>query len=122
MKIAIPVEKDMGLDSIVYGHFGSAPYYLIYDTETSSMTIIDNTTKDHTHGQCTPASELAELGVNAIACNGMGMRAINKLNAEGIKVLFAQSAQTSKQIIDAVNIGALNSISEDEACQHHDCH
>ena len=39
MKICIPVETSSGMKSLVYGHFGSAPYFAIYDMETTMRTI-----------------------------------------------------------------------------------
>ena len=32
MRICIPIDKDLGLDSPICGHFGSAPFFLIADT------------------------------------------------------------------------------------------
>ena len=33
MKICFPVEKDEGIESQVYNHFGSAPVFIMVDTE-----------------------------------------------------------------------------------------
>jgi len=41
MKIAIPMNEKT-LNSSVSAHFGRAPYYLIYDTETKESVFIDN--------------------------------------------------------------------------------
>ncbi len=43
MKVCIPIEKNKGLDSIAYNHFGTAPFFLIYDSENEQMKIIDET-------------------------------------------------------------------------------
>ena len=37
MRICIPTETDMGQEAKVYGHFGSAPYFTIYDTEEMTL-------------------------------------------------------------------------------------
>ena len=42
MKICFPVESDKGLDSEVFGHFGSAPIFVVFDTETKSTDTINN--------------------------------------------------------------------------------
>jgi len=34
MKLCIPISEDRGLDSPICGHFGSAPAFLLVDTET----------------------------------------------------------------------------------------
>ena len=33
MKVCFPVEKNEGINSVVYGHFGSAPAFVMVDTE-----------------------------------------------------------------------------------------
>jgi predicted Fe-Mo cluster-binding NifX family protein len=40
MKICFPVESDKGLDSEVFGHFGSAPTFVVFDTEAKSIDTI----------------------------------------------------------------------------------
>ena len=42
MKICIPTETNQGNTAQVYGHFGSAPYFTIYDTEAKSLEVVDN--------------------------------------------------------------------------------
>jgi predicted Fe-Mo cluster-binding NifX family protein len=33
MKVCFAVQKDEGIESAVYGHFGSAPAFVVIDTE-----------------------------------------------------------------------------------------
>ena len=40
MKICFPVQKNEGMSSLVYGHFGSAPIFLVLDTETNAVAAI----------------------------------------------------------------------------------
>ncbi len=42
MKVAIPVAEDRGLDSEIYGHFGSAPVFVLVDSETMSVQALGN--------------------------------------------------------------------------------
>jgi len=42
MKICFPVEENKGLESAVYGHFGSAPGFVTFDTETEEAGFINN--------------------------------------------------------------------------------
>ena len=42
MNICIPVEADEGLDSLVCGHFGSAPAFMVVDTDTENCRAITN--------------------------------------------------------------------------------
>ena len=76
MKICIPVEKDEGIDSAVYGHFGSAPYFLIYDMESKSAEVIENSNQHHSHGTCNPLGAISEKNVGAVITGGMGMGAV----------------------------------------------
>ena len=42
MKVCFPVENDNGMDSMVYAHFGSAPLFILYDSETNELEVINN--------------------------------------------------------------------------------
>ena len=49
MRIAFPVQVDEGLDSQVYGHFGSAPSFVILDSTSGEHQTINNTDAHHAH-------------------------------------------------------------------------
>ncbi len=76
MKICFPSETDQGMKAALYGHFGSAPYFTIVDTESSRVEVHDNRGRVHAHGACLPAGALEGLGVEAVVCGGMGLRAL----------------------------------------------
>ena len=59
MNVCIPISEDRGLASPVCGHFGSAPAFLVVDTETRSHRVLANTNAHHEHGHCTPIALLA---------------------------------------------------------------
>jgi hypothetical protein len=61
MKICFPTENLKGLDSIVYGHFGSAPGFVIVDTESTDIEEIKNGDLHHAHGMCQPLKALGGL-------------------------------------------------------------
>jgi len=50
MNICIPVESDAGLQSSVNAHFGSAPVFLIVDTDTMDIRAVANKNRVHAHG------------------------------------------------------------------------
>ncbi|NPU99842.1 MAG: dinitrogenase iron-molybdenum cofactor biosynthesis protein [Brevinematales bacterium] len=123
MIIAVPASENKGMTSTVYGHFGSAPFYMLYNTDSGALEIMDNTTKEHAHGQCTPATELSEKNVGAVVCGGMGFRAINNLRGMGIKVYLAESAGSVDDIVAQWKNNNLREISDQDACgEHHGCH
>ncbi|MCK5580111.1 MAG: NifB/NifX family molybdenum-iron cluster-binding protein [Candidatus Omnitrophica bacterium] len=118
MRICFPVESDKGLDSEVFGHFGSAPIFIVFDTKTKSIDTINNQDSSHTHGMCSPLKGLEGKMVDAIVVGGIGAGAINKLNGMGIKVYRA--SQGSVQ--DNVGLFENNTLSEitvDLACGGH---
>jgi predicted Fe-Mo cluster-binding NifX family protein len=87
MRVCLPTQQDRGLESLPDSHFGSAPYFLVYDTETKEMKTIDNRDEHHAHGACNPLKALAGDTVDAIVVGGVGSRAIAGLNGLGIRVL-----------------------------------
>ena len=122
MKICIPVEKNDGMESAVYGHFGSAPVFAVYDTETGKTDFHDNGNMHHEHGKCNPVGAVAEIGANAIAVGGIGLRALMMLKQSGLKVYRAPMGDTLKNAIELYSAGKLEEISEDGCCSGHDCH
>ena len=52
MKICIPTEDNRGLEGMVCGHFGSAPFFTLVDTDSGSCEIIGNSASEHGHGGC----------------------------------------------------------------------
>ena len=121
MKICIPVETDMGKEAKVYGHFGSAPYFSIYDTDKDDCETIDNSNQHHAHGTCHPLTVLEGKGIDAVICNGMGTRAIQKLNDAGIRA-YTASGNNVREIIDKYRSNELEEMTIDSACHRHGCH
>ena len=89
MRICIPTATKDGKSAEVYGHFGSAPYFTIYDTEKNTVELIDNANQHHSHGMCHPMGSLTGKNIDAVVCGGMGARAVEKLNNSGIKTYRA---------------------------------
>jgi len=121
MKICIPIIENNGLKSKVNAHFGSAPYFLIYDNEKEAFEIINNSDSRHMHGMCHPLKALDNKGIDAVVCGGMGARAIQKLNESGIRA-YRASAETVERIISIYKEGKLKEITMDNACTDHGCH
>ena len=42
MKVCFPVIADAGMESTIYGHFASAPFFVIIDTDTRQSSVIAN--------------------------------------------------------------------------------
>jgi predicted Fe-Mo cluster-binding NifX family protein len=86
MKICFPAETLQGLESRVYEHFGSAPGFVIVDTESNTVEEVNNKDLHHSHGMCQPLKALGGREVDAVAVGGIGMGALMKLQAQGVKV------------------------------------
>ncbi len=121
MKICIPTVGQRGLEEKVSEHFGGAPYFTIADTATDQTENILNQNQHHSHGQCHPLGQLAGRGIEAVVCTGMGRRAIEILNEEGIKV-FIGTGDTVKTVVDQFKKGILKELAADQGCTGHDCH
>jgi predicted Fe-Mo cluster-binding NifX family protein len=118
MNICIPIDKDQGLQSPVCAHFGSAPAFLIVDTESGTCRAIPNRNQHHGHGMCMPLQSLQGEAIDGMVVGGIGMGALNKLNAAGIQV-FISRHPTVAETIDAFKAGTLEPMRPGMACAHH---
>ncbi|MCM8792674.1 MAG: NifB/NifX family molybdenum-iron cluster-binding protein [Candidatus Omnitrophica bacterium] len=121
MRICIPTETDEGLKAVVYAHFGSAPYFTIYDTDKDSIEIINNTDMLHAHGACQPTKTLGAKKIDTLVCLGMGVRAVQRLNASRIKA-YRIGQGTVEEVINQFKQGLLEEITLESACSQHRCH
>ncbi|MGD2185833.1 MAG: NifB/NifX family molybdenum-iron cluster-binding protein [Desulfobacterales bacterium] len=121
MKICIPTETDQGLEATVTAHFGSAPFFTIYDTDTKILEHIGNRNLRHMHGGCQPLLALNGEAADVVICGGMGARAVQKLAGGGIKAYKVKGATVNEALTNYVE-GRLNQITPLNACQDHDFH
>ena len=98
MKICFPVQVNEGLASDVYGHFGSAPMFVVVNTDTGEVTSINNSDQIHEHGSCNPVAGLGGHQVDAIVVGGIGRGALHKLNVSGLRVFQAQQGSIDKNM------------------------
>jgi predicted Fe-Mo cluster-binding NifX family protein len=98
MKVCFPVMEQQGLASQVYGHFGSAPGFVVVDMITSELTAINNSDQIHEHGACNPVAGLGGYQVDAIVVGGIGGGALHKLNAAGMRVFQAQDGTIAENV------------------------
>lgn len=120
MRLCIPTGNKEGANSKVYGHFGSAPYFTIYDTEKDAFKTIDNTNAHHSGGACHPLGVLGISSIDAVICRGVGARAVGRLNAANIKV-YRVEGDTVAEIIKKYKDKEAEEISEQNACAQHGC-
>jgi predicted Fe-Mo cluster-binding NifX family protein len=118
MNICIPVNEDKELQSEVCAHFGSAPAFMIVDTDSGSCRAIPNQNQHHGHGMCTPLASLQGERIDGMVVGGIGMGALNKLKAASIRV-YASEHTTVAEIVAAFKAGTLKPMETDMACAQH---
>jgi predicted Fe-Mo cluster-binding NifX family protein len=118
MKVGFAVQANEGLESRVYDHFGSAPAFIIVDTEAKDVLTVDNKDLHHVHGACNPIMALDGKTVNAMIVGGIGAGALTKLNALGIKV-YEAGAPTVKENISLLSEDKLQELSVHNSCRLH---
>ncbi len=118
MKVCFPVKSDNGMNSEVFGHFGSAPIFVTVDTELKVVEIINNKDLGHDHGKCSPMKALNGKAVDAIVVGGIGTGAINKLNGMGISVYKALKGTVMENLVKFED-KLLSVMSAEDTCGGH---
>ena len=118
MKVGFAVKGNEGIESKVYDHFGSAPVFIIVDTEGKDILTINNKDLHHVHGACNPIMALDGKSVDAMVVGGIGAGALTKLNTSGIKV-YEAGAPTVKENLALLSENKLQELSVDHACRAH---
>jgi len=120
MRICFPVESNNGLESPVFGHFASAPMFMVVDTETLEVTEISNQDINHAHCSCSPLQALDGRQVDAIVVGGIGAGALMGLNRAGLKVYQAQRASIAENLAWMAQV-ELPELKPGQACGGHGC-
>lgn len=103
---------------MVYGHFGSAPEFVVVDMITSEVTAINNSSRIHQQGTCNPLAGLGSHQVDAIVAGGNGGGALNKLNAAGMRVFQAREG-TIGENVELLRANALPEFLPGHTCGGH---
>ena len=119
MKICFPVKENAGLESPVYNHFGSAPLFLMVDTETRQATALQNRDQVHQHGACNPLKALGNDQLDGIVVGGIGGGALNGLLRMGLKVYRAADGTVATNV-DLFIQGMLPELTPQQTCGGHD--
>jgi predicted Fe-Mo cluster-binding NifX family protein len=118
MKVGFAVQLNEGMESAVYDHFGSAPAFIIVDTDLKQVSAVDNTNVHHAHGACNPIMALGGNRIDAMVVGGIGPGAIVKLNAMGVRV-FRAGAATVGENLALLGDNRLQEISMNDSCRRH---
>ena len=118
MKVCLPISKNLGLESPVHGHFGSAPGFLAVDPRTLATEEWTNGDHGHVHGACSPVRALAGAKPDAVLVGGLGAGALAGLRQMGIRVYLAP-AGTVEQAVRLFNAEQLEELVAAATCGGH---
>lgn len=119
MRVCFPVQKDEGIESQVYNHFGSAPVFIVVDTEEKGVQRVDNRDLHHVHGACNPIMALGGQKVDALVVGGIGGGALMRLNAMGVKV-YEAGTRAVKDNLELLRDNKLQELAMDHSCRAHE--
>jgi len=118
MNLCIPITRNNGIQSPVSLHFGSAPIFMVVDTESGACRAITNGNLHHDHGMGQPLSQLASEKLDAMVVGGIGMGAFGKLKTGNIRVYFSEHPTVGKTVA-AFKAGTLREVTPATACALH---
>ncbi len=124
MRIAISVDQDQGLESVVSHHFGRCPYYALVDMEDKTVKTVSTVTnpffQQHQPGQV--PGFINDQGAEVIITGGMGRRAITffqQFNIEPVTGAFGTVTQVLENYLGGRLSGAQACRESMEHAHHH---
>jgi predicted Fe-Mo cluster-binding NifX family protein len=118
MVIAFPTQENKGLGSKVFGHFGSANFFILIEDEKNEIRALENQDLFHQHGHCNPLKALGNNRVDAVVVGGIGKGALNKLSASNVKVYRAVEGSV-RENLELIENAKLPLFSMDHCCSGH---
>lgn len=118
MLICIPTNGNAGMSETLSDHFGSAPYFTLYDGDSGELQMVKNRNATHAHGTCHPMTQLTRYHIDSIICSGIGRRAIEMLKNDGVTV-YQSEKRTVSEVVEQVKKGELKEVDPATACKGH---
>ncbi|MFP4369439.1 MAG: NifB/NifX family molybdenum-iron cluster-binding protein [Candidatus Kapaibacterium sp.] len=118
MKLCFPIVDNDGMGSEIYGHFGSAPRFLVFNTDNEELKLIENANLGHEHGQCNPVEAVSGENIDAVFVQGIGANALVRLNNAGIRVFQAAEGAIENSLMLFKN-GQLPEYTLEHSCKGH---
>ena len=112
-KIALPV-----IGGAFSSHFGGAEAFAIYEVDEAAGTVLGHTVHPAPpHERGSFPAWLASQGVDTVIAAGMGPRAVQILQANGIEVVLGASGRDPRAMVAAYLEGTLAATGE--SCHDH---
>jgi len=139
MRICFPVIHDEGLASRIYGHFASAPQFLIVDVETGETSVVPNCDRLDPDAGCDPFKALVTQQLSGVVVGGISdgflemfhMMCVGVFHAESERVqenveLFQQKSLMQVELMNSAEAGRCAGVDGEHQCSHshedeHDC-
>ena len=117
MKIAVPVDEKK-IETNVCQSFGRAPYFLIYNTDTSEYTFLDNSAAASQGGAGIKAAQtIADNQIGALLTFRCGQNAADVLKAASVQIFKVKNDALTENI-EAFKMGKLALLEEIHAGFH----
>jgi predicted Fe-Mo cluster-binding NifX family protein len=110
MNICIPIEENQGMKSRMCLHFGTAPKFVIVDTDTMMFEVVDNPERPRL------MRFLSARKVESVVVGGIGLASLDELHAASISV-YSSTEDTIEEIVHAFNTGTINPVTLGAPCQ-----
>jgi hypothetical protein len=113
MRICIPITSDEGIESAVCEHFGSAPMFMVVDTQTGACRALTNHNAHRGHGMCHPLEALAAEAIDGFVVGGIGQNALARLRhgprgfCRGLRSGAAVASSCGRSLGDAALIAVV---------------
>lgn len=118
MNVCFPIVQNLGLESIVFDHFGSAPLFVLADMDTGAVRELSNGDLNHQASQCQPLKALGEMRPEAVVAGGIGAGALNQLRRAGIRV-YQALGKTVAENMQMLRENALPEMKLEGSCSSH---
>jgi predicted Fe-Mo cluster-binding NifX family protein len=115
MNICFPVPSDIANEGTIYGHFASAPFFLIIDTDTRTGRTIANCDLENPFAGCNPFSALRGQQLDGIVAGSIGDDSLRVMNLCGFRVYQA----VSESVAESIELFKQGMLPEAEILQSH---
>jgi len=118
MKLAVSSQGG-SLQSPLEPRFGRAKYFILLDTETGAVSVVDNSVNVNAAqgAGIQTAKRIVELGADALIAGHVGPKAFSTLQAGGIRIYLGASG-TVAEAIEQFKAGKLEAASSADVDGH----
>ncbi len=117
MKIGIPTLGEKGFEEELSPHFGRAPTFTIYNTESDEIEVMDNKS-EHMGGRGKPPEQLDKYDIDVLITTNLGRKAVAMFDKLGIEVYCGASGMV-KDALEMWESEQLEPASRKNACSGH---